>query len=164
MEHLFAVRQRNWPETLGQREYVGDIPVVSLRQVVVSSSTSGTSSRRSSVDKSPSVAPLPSRLQPPVNLSPIAGSREVTFKEPASPEPKIPEVDTWRGHYRDVRFTKVGIIPPITGKPSSPLTTVDGSSQGVLPQSFLCINEYNFEITTCFVLIFTDLFWLTNKC
>ena len=139
------MHQRNWPETLGEREYIGDIPVASLREVVVSSSTSGASSRRSSVDKSPSMAPLPSRLQLPVNLSPIAGSREVTFKETGSPEAKMAEVDTWRGHYRGVKFTRVGIIPPISVKDASPTTTVDSSSKGLLPPTFLCIQEYNFK-------------------
>ena len=94
------------------------------------------------MDKSPSVAPLPSRLQLPVNLSPIAGSREVTFKEAGTPDAKMAEVDTWRGHYRGVKFTRVGIIPPISVKDSS----VDGSSQGLLPQSFCVFMSTTFKL------------------
>ena len=118
---VFVVHQRNWPETLGEREYIGDLPVASLREVV-SSTTSGVSSRRSSVDKTPSVVGAPYRQMQHISLSPIAGSREVTFKDVSSPVMRLPDDDSWRGHYRNEKFTKVSVIPPIGGKASSPRT------------------------------------------
>lgn len=133
--YVFVVHQRNWPETLGEREYIGNLPVATLREVV-SSSTSAVSSRRSSIDKSPSVTGVPHRHQLHLNLSPIAGSREVTFKDAASPALQTPDGDSWRGHYRE-KFTKVPVIPPIGDKSSSPKAS---QGQGLFPHNFYAYN------------------------
>ena len=136
--YVFVVHQRNWPETLGEREYIGNLPVAALREVV-SSSTSAVSSRRSSIDKSPSVAGVPHRHQLHLNLSPIAGSREVTFKDAASPALQTPDGDSWRGHYREEKFTKVPVIPPIGDKSSSPKAS---QGQGLFPHNFYAYNIF----------------------
>ena len=149
MVHVFVVHPRNWPETLGEREYIGDLPVASLREVV-SSTTSGVSSRRSSVDKTPSVVGAPYRQMQHISLSPIAGSREVTFKDVSSPIMRLPDDDLWRGRYREEQFTKVSIIPPIGGKASSPRTP-RAKGQGLCGSvSSFCLN--NFFIETCRML------------